>query len=212
MKGLVIDYSLSFTAASLMYFETEQVANLYLEHQDWNVAKQLVIDENILQKGTVSTRKREFAEIKKRLKDLNNNELKFITECTIDELKFFCLYLCSRSYRLLYEFIVEVVREKYLMFDYSIFDSDYARFIESKTASSIKLQKMTEKTHYKIKQVIFKILAQSGLIDSVKTKNIQKPYIPKELETIVANFSVKYLAVFLYSDTDIKNIKEGLNV
>jgi hypothetical protein len=195
-----------------MHFETEQIANLYLEHQDWGIVQQLVIDDNILQKGTVSTRKREFSEIKKRLKDLNNDELKFITECTTDELKLFCLYLCSRTYRILYEFIVEVVREKYLMFDYSILDSDYARFIESKTASSLKLQNITEITQYKIKNVIFRMLVQSGIIDSSKTKNIQKPYIPKELETIVANFSVKYLAVFLYSDTDIKNIKEGLNV
>jgi len=195
-----------------MYFETEQVANLYLEHQDWNVVGQLIVDKNIMQKGTISTRKREFAEIKKRLKHLNDDELKFITECTMDELKLFCLYLCSRTYRLLYEFIVEVVREKYLMFDYSILDSDYARFIESKTASSIKLQNITETTQYGIKNLIFRMLAQSGLIGSVKAKNIQKPYIPKKLETIVANYSVKYLAVFLYSDTDIKNIKEGLNV
>jgi hypothetical protein len=197
-----------------VHFETEQIANLYLKYQDWGIVQQLVIDDNILQKGTVSTRKREFSEIKKRLKDLNNNELKFITKCTTDELKLFCLYLCSRAYRLLYEFIVEVVREKYLMFDYSILDSDYARFIESKTASSLKLQNISEKTQYqyKIKNVIFRMLAQSGLIDSSKNKNIQKPYIPKELENIVANFSVKYLAVFLYSDTDIKNIKEGLNV
>lgn len=195
-----------------MHFETEQIANLYLKHQDWEIVQQLVIDDNILQKGTVSTRKREFAEIKKRLKPLNNDELKFITECTTDELKLFCLYLCSRTYRILYEFIVEVVREKYLMFDYSILDSDYARFIESKTASSLKLQNISEKTQYRIKNLIFRMLAQSGLIDSVKNKNIQKPYIPKELENIVANYSVKYLAVFLYSDTDIKNIKEGLNV
>jgi len=39
-KGLIIDYSLSFTAASLMYFETEQIANLYLEHEDWVVVQQ----------------------------------------------------------------------------------------------------------------------------------------------------------------------------
>jgi hypothetical protein len=206
LKGLIIDYSLSFTAASLMYFETEQIANLYLEHQDWMVVQQLVVDENILQKGTVSTRKREFSEIKKRLKDLTKDEFKFIITCTTDELKLFCLYLCSKTYKLIYEFIVEVIRDKYLMFDYLILDSDYVSFIESKTASSMKLQKITEKTQYKIKQVIFKILEQAGLIDSAKTKNIQKPYVSKELESIVAHSSVKYLAIFLYSDTDIKNI------
>jgi len=195
-----------------MTYETEQLADLYLEHLDWAEVQQLIVDENILQKGTISTRKREFAELKKRLKELSSDEMRFIVTCTTDELKLFCLYLCAKTYRLIYEFVVEVIREKYLMFDYLILESDYTRFIESKTASSLKLQKITEKTQYKIKQVIFRILEQSTLIDSAKTKNIQKPYISQELESIVAKSCVKYLAIFLYSDIDIKNIKESINV
>jgi len=195
-----------------MTFEIQQVAELYLEYQDWAKTQQLIVDENLLQKGTISTRKREFAELKKRLKELSSDEMRFIVTCTTDELKLFCLYLCARTYRLIYEFVVEVIREKYLMFDYLILESDYTRFIESKTASSLKLQKITEKTQYKIKQVIFRILEQSTLIDSAKTKNIQKPYISQELESIVAKSCIKYLTIFLYSDTDIKNIKESINV
>ena len=195
-----------------MTYETEQLTELYLEHQDWAKVQQLVIDDNVLQKGTVSTRKREFSEVKKRLKKLSDDELNFIVGCTTDELKLFCLYLCSRTYRLVYEFVAEVIRDKYLMFDYSILDSDYVRFIESKTASSVKLQGITEKTQYKIKQVIFRILEQSTLIDSAKTKNIQKPYISEELQSIVSKSSPNYLSVFLYSDTDIQAIQEDLNV
>jgi len=195
-----------------MTYETEQLTRLYVENEDWTKVQQLVIDDNVLQKGTVSTRKREFAEVKKRLKKLSDDELKFIVDCTTDELKLFCLYLCSRTYRLVYEFVAEVIRDKYLMFDYSILDSDYVRFIESKTASSPKLQGITEKTQYKIKQVIFRILEQSTLIDSAKTKNIQKPYISEELQSIVSKSSPNYLSVFLYSDTDIQAIQEDLNV
>ncbi len=195
-----------------MTYETEQISELYLEHQDWAIVQQLVIDDNILQKGTVSTRKREFSEVKKRLKKLSSDELKFIVTCTTDELKLFCLYVCSRTYRLVYEFIAEVIRDKYLMFDYSILDSDYVRFIESKTASSLKLQSITEKTQYKIKQVIFRMLEQSSLIDSAKTKNIQKPYVSDELQSIVSKSSPSYMSIFLYSNTDIQIIQEGVNV
>lgn len=114
------DYSLSFTAASLMSFETEQIAQLYSIHNDWKKVENLVVDDNVMQKGTISTRKREFSEIKKRLKDVSNNDLDFISNATTDELKLYCLYLCSKSYRLIFEFISEVIREKYLMFDYFI--------------------------------------------------------------------------------------------
>ena len=189
-----------------MFFETEQVARLYLEHNDWKVVAEMVVDDNILQKGTVSTRKREFAEIKKRLANLNKDELHFLTEATTDELKLYCLVLCAKTYRLIFEFISEVVRDKYLMFDYVIYDSDYAKFIESKTASSQKLQSITEKTEYKIKQVIFRILEQSSLIDSSKTRNIQKPYISDELQNIVSQYDVKFLACFLYANGEIETI------
>lgn len=195
-----------------MFFETEQVTKLYLEHKDWDVVSKLVVDENIMQKGTVSTRKREFSEIKKRLKGLNYDEMNFLVECTTDELKLYCLYLCSKTYRLLFEFISEVVRDKYLMFDYTIYDSDYVKFIESKTASSQKLQSITDKTHIKIKQVIFRILEQATLIDSTKTRNIQKPYISDELQLIIARYNSNYLACFLYGDGEIAMVKEGLNV
>ena len=206
------DYSLSFTAASLMFYETEQVARLYLEHDDWKVVAEMVVDDNVLQKGTVSTRKREFAEIKKRLVNLNKDELLFLTEATTDELKLYCLVLCVKTYRLIFEFISEVVRDKYLMFDYVIYDSDYAKFIESKTASSEKLQRITEKTEYKIKQVIFRILEQSSLIDSSKARNIQKPYVSDELQNIVSQYDVKFLACFLYANGEIETIGEKYHV
>lgn len=105
------DYSLSLTAASLMNFETEQVALLYLEHKDWDIVKDLIVDDNILQKGTISTRKREFAEIKKRLTNISDEDLEFMSNCTTDELKLYCLFLCSKTYRLIFEFISEVIRE-----------------------------------------------------------------------------------------------------
>lgn len=205
------DYSLSFTAASLMNFETEQVALLYLEHKDWDIVKDLIVDDNILQKGTISTRKREFAEIKKRLTNITDEDLEFMSNCTTDELKLYCLFLCSKTYRLIFEFISEVTREKYLMFDYSILDSDYVRFIDSKVMSSNKLQNITEKTEYKIKQVIFRILEQSTLIDSAKLRNIQKPYISEELENIVAKNNPIFLSSFLYTNAEIQNIQERLN-
>jgi hypothetical protein len=205
------DYSLSFTAASLMVHETEQIVQLFSEHQDWKIVQELVIDENILQKGTVSTRKREFAEIKKRLLNINSTHIDYIFTCTRDELKLYCLYLCSKTYKLIFEFIIEVLREKYLTFDYSILDSDYARFIEAKRANSAKLQKITEKTEYKIKQVIFKILEQANLIDSAKLRNIQKPYVSDELIRLIKEDSPKYLACYLYTDGEIKQTQEGLH-
>lgn len=205
------DYSLSFTAASLMHCETERVAELFNEHRDWQKVQQVIVDENILQKETIATCKREFTEIKKRLENITDRELHFMLRCTSDELKLFCFYLCCRTYRLIFEFVSETLREKYLTFDYSVLNSDYERFIESKRASSIKLQTITEKTISKIKQVIFKILEQAMLLDSVKEKNLLKPYVSEELEEIIATNASKYLYAFFYTDFDVQTIQKRVN-
>ena len=204
------DYSLSFTAASLMVHETEQILSLYQEHKDWDIVGKLVIDDNYLQKGTISTRKREFVELKKRLIGLDDNWINFSKNATRDEMKLFTLFLCAKTYRLIYEFLSEVVKMKLLSYDYQILNSDYERFIQAKMASSAKLQSCTESTINKIKQVIFKILEQATLIDNVRAKNIQRPFISQELINVVLKTDPKYLASLMLSDTDIINLAREL--
>jgi SH3-like domain-containing protein len=67
-KNLNNDYIFSYTAATLMLHETDEVMKRYLEYKDWDKVKDLVIEENIMQKQSVSSRKRVFAEIKRRMR------------------------------------------------------------------------------------------------------------------------------------------------
>ena len=196
-------YSLSFTAASLAANETQIISKIYLEEREWDIVKRKVVDDNILQKGTIATRKREFAEIKKRISNLNEEELKFFVSSIGDELKHIALLSVYKTYRFIFDFAVEVIRRKYLLFDYEILDSDYEKFFESKKLAYEKLNTISQKTCYKIKQVSFKIFEQAGILDSVKTKNIKKPYLSNNLIEIIVKDDPKYLKGFLYSDQDI---------
>ena len=196
-------YSLSFTAASLAANETQIISKIYLEEREWDIVKRKVVDDNILQKATIATRKREFAEIKKRVSNLNEEELKFFVSSIGDELKHIALLSVYKTYRFIFDFAVEVIRRKYLLFDYEILDSDYEKFFESKKLSYEKLNTISQKTCYKIKQVSFKIFEQSGILDSVKTKNIKKPYLSNNLIEVIVKDDPKYLKGFLYSDQDI---------
>ncbi len=196
-------YSLSFTAASLAANETQIISKIYLEEREWDIVKRKVVDDNILQKGTITTRKREFAEIKKRISNLNEEELKFFVSSIGDELKHIALLSVYKTYRFIFDFAVEVIRRKYLLFDYEILDSDYEKFFESKKLAYEKLNTISQKTCYKIKQVSFKIFEQAGILDSVKTKNIKKPYLSNNLIEIIVKDDPKYLKGFLYSDQDI---------
>lgn len=198
-------YVLSFTAASLMTYEAQQIVELYLEEMNWKKVETEVVNNNLLQKGTVATRKREFVEVKKRLQTLTLAQINFFHDATSSDTRFLVFLSCLKLYQFMFDFASEVVRNKLLLFDYQILNSDYESFYESKALSYDNLNTVSESTQSKLKQVLFKILEQAELIDSVKNKNIQKPYLSEALIKLIVEDDPKYLSGFLYSDNEIND-------
>ena len=200
-------YLLSYTAASLLNHETETVAKLYLELQDWDRVKVEVIEHNVLQKNALSTRKREYSEIKKRLSSLTEKEFALYSDDI--ESRYLAFLACVKTYRLIYEFVSEVLREKVLLFDDQILPSDYTSFFESKQAGADELNTISEVTEAKLRQVLFRILADVGLIDSVKGMRICVPMLPRDLIEAIIEDDPRLLSAFLVSDRDIQSYVEG---
>lgn len=196
-------YLLSFTAASLLVHENAAIAELYIQYNDWERIQREVLDNNILQKGTVSTRKREFNELSKRLQTLTADQIRYFENASSADMKYLSLLSCLKLYSFMFEFVTEVMKGKLLLFDYQLLNSDYESFYEGKALLHDNLNTISETTQKKIKQVLFKILEQADLIDSIKNKNIQKPYLSEELIKLIVQDNPIYLGGFLYSDAEI---------
>lgn len=196
-------YLLSYTAVSLQDYEAETIANLYKETLDWDSVAKCVIEDDALQKGTISTRKREFVEFKKRLQMLTAEQLALYEEATSSDVKNLAMLSCFKLYAFIFDFATETMRNKLLIFDFQIMNSDYESFYDSKRVTYDNLNTISDSTRYKLKQVMFKMFEQAGFIDSVKNKNIQKPYLSEELIKRIVQDDPKYLSAFLYSDNEI---------
>lgn len=196
-------YLLSYTAVSLQAYEAEIIANLYNETLDWDGVAKSVVEDDALQKGTISTRKREFVEFKKRLQTLTTEQLAYYEEATSSDVKNLTMLSCFKLYAFIFDFATEIMRNKLLLFDFQIMNSDYESFYESKCVAYDNLNTISDSTRYKLKQVMFKMFEQAGFIDSVKNKNIQKPYLSEELIKLIVQDDPKYLSAFLYSDNEI---------
>ncbi len=201
-------YILSYTSTSLSAYESEIMANLYQESHDWLVVRKSVVDEDVLQKDTLATRKRKFTELRKRLETLTPEQLSFYTQATSADVKYLAMLSCFKLYQFIYDFASQVIRNKLLLFDFQILNSDYESFYDSKRVAFDNLNTISEMTQKKLKQVMFKMFEQSGLIDSVKIRQIQKPYLSEELITLIVQDDPKYLSAFLYSDNEINDYIE----
>src|SRR5690606_14768263 len=104
-------YRLSFTAASLRLPEMSEMAKRFLEEGHKKITK-----EDIITGGNTRTTDREFRELKFRLVTLTPQQLEFLAFGDFLIQKQIALLSICKLYGFIRDFIVEVLREKALVF------------------------------------------------------------------------------------------------
>ena len=205
-----IKYTFSFTGASALIAETLVIAEEYNRLKDWKAVEKSLLDNNLLNKVKQATFKREFSEIKKRLSLLTQDQLQLMIHGSLDDAKAMILLSLIKAYTFLRDFIVEVIRNKYLLFDTVISDIDYIRFVNTKSLSHNELNAITEVTAKKVKQVVFKLLVQVGLITHSRNGSILKPILNTKVIDVIIDDDPALLSAFLFSNEEIKTLLQKL--
>jgi len=125
-------YKMSFTSGALLCNDSIKIAELFLISGSWKDVKTKAVNDNILQSRTINSSKRLSTEISSRLKLLNKNELQVLSNATSKEQALILWVAACRKYRFIYEFAVEVIREKFFKLQYELTYSDYDSFFNSK--------------------------------------------------------------------------------
>lgn len=189
MSKYINEYKFSLTGGSLLLDE------MILVNQ-WLIDNDATIDQFQLEelgKDRIKTSRREFAEIKLRLGQLSKAEQELLNVSTLVVQKLIAYIACVRSYRILREFIDEVLLDKLSIFDYNLTDYEFQKFFNNKADQNPKIEKLADSTKEKVKQVIFRILVQAGLIENIKNKTILKPILDYPLQSILSEDDLKYL-------------------
>lgn len=189
-------YSLSFTAASL------RIHDAFLVGEAMASESYKRVDEEI-GNGKPATGKRIRIELLKRLKTLTLDQLSFLMEAGLDEARKMAFIAVCKAYPFIYEFAVEVLREKVFQLDYQITEGDYFSFFNRKTEMHSELEDLSESSKYKVRQVLFKILEEAQIIDNTKSKNIQPQFLSQEFQTLIQVDDPELLRVFFMTDKEI---------
>ncbi len=187
-------YTMSYTACSLVCAETKKVAELYLEERDWKKVAKIAFDTNLLQYRTQNALKRTLSEIISRLKKLPEEALLILVNGTpYEQNQILWLAVCLR-YSFIYDFAIEVVKEKYNLMQSKITQLDYDAFFNSKLNWHDELDKLTDSTRYKLKQILFKMLKEAEIVDSDNC--ILTTFVSPRVIEIINNYDSKYLGIF----------------
>ncbi len=187
---------MSFTAGALLQPESVTIAKLYLEVGDWDLVKDKVISENLLQSRALSTLKRLSHEIIARLSTLNIEELTLLIESEYQDQAYLLWIAICRYYRFVADFATEVLRERFITFKPDLQHSDFDTFLNRRCDWHSELDNLSISTRKKLRQVLFKMLRDANFLDS--KNNIQATMLSTRLiETIKRNDSrdIKYFTI-----------------
>ena len=152
-----------------------KLATLYVRFQDWNSVRDHVIQNNTLQQRTTNSSKKLCQELLSRLKHLSLDELIYLVECPESEKSILLWISVCRRYGFIRDFAVEVVREHYLNLNYQIEYTDFEVFFSSKLSVHEELADISVSTRSKVRQVVFRMLREAGLLSEQNNINSVVP-------------------------------------
>ena len=199
-------YILSFTAASLRLNEMVKVAKTAFDN---NISDFHEIRDTGVVFNSVKTRtsQREFREIRKRLEHLTTSQIDILINGDLISQKQIAFLSVCKQYDFIRDFAINVIRDKVLVYDYKINDSDYNSFINNRLNVHPELEEFSDSTLKKARQVLFHILEQSGIINNAVEKSIQPQLIQSDVIRAIANDDPMWMKIFMMSDKDIKQLK-----
>lgn len=199
-------YSMSFTTGGLFLQESVKLAALYLEHDDWDFVRAKVLNDNVLQTRTLSASKRICREILSRLSTLEPSELDFLVAAYPRDQRYLLWAAVCRCYSFIADFAVEVLREHYITLNDALRHEDFDAFLNRKAEWQPELDKLQPATKKKLRQVLFRNLLESGLIDS--DYKIQPLDMKSEAFRVLARHSLRDLSFFPIADSDLKELAQ----
>lgn len=197
-------YSFSFITGALFTRETTVFAQLLAQGKTWPEAESLVETQNLLQMRKASSRVRLVREIRHRLGTLSAEEIRFLASASLREQALLLFLAVCRHYHFVRDFVVEVLTTKVAALDHQIALSDYSRFVDAKSTLHPELLSLSDSSAAKIRQVLFRMLHEAGLIESTSTLRITPPAPNRALVRLIHQTDAKQLTWLLLTEAEIK--------
>mgnify|MGYP001026526406 FL=1 len=188
-------YKTSFTSGGLFQNECVELAVSYLETNDWNTTISQLKADGLTSSPKEKSKHRILREIVNRLQTLSETELYFLVEETDrrDQALLIWLSIC-RAYRLIREFTLEIVQDRYLAYQLELPPSSFDLFFEHKAEWDDTLASTSASTRVRLRQVLFKIMREVGIIS--EDNRIQTTYLSASLRRLIEEEMPTDLAVF----------------
>ena len=187
-KTVTIDskYNGSITREQFLFFEMRTTARLLNEGYSEAEAVEKIVEENLFQYPTEREIRKMARVCVARLKAMQDDSLiAAIASQPSEEAKQICLYAMMKQNRLVWDFMITVIGDKYRSRDTSFGKIDVNTFFMRLQEQDDGVAGWAESTVSRIKQVLVKVLAENEYLDSIKADRLNPVLISRELENAI---------------------------
>ena len=179
-------YSAVMTREQFLFHETRTTARLLNEGLEKEEVIQKIFSENLFQYPTEKSVHRMVLTCLRRLEALSDQTLiAAIAVESGDVARQICLYAMMRQYRLVWDFMLTVIGEKYRKLDHSFSKMDLHVFFLRLQEQDDWVAAWSDQTIVKLRQVLTKILVENGYLDSIKAERLNPVLISPILERAI---------------------------
>ena len=178
------------TREQFLFYEMRTTAKLMEEGLDENEIIQRIVDDNLFQYPTEKSIQQMAKTCISRLKEMDDESLiTAIATQPTDTAKQICMYAMMKQYRLMWDFMITVIGEKYRMQNFSFSKMDVNVFFMQLQEQDDYVAGWSDSTVSKIRQVIIKVLVENEYLDNIKADHINPVWLNPVLENAIRNNS-----------------------
>ena len=176
----------SLTREQYLFKEMRIVAQMRVEGLADGEIVEKIYRENVFQYPTEKMLRNIARTCLRRLKALDDDALlKVIALGAIDEAKQVCLYAMMQQNRLVRDFMIKVIGEKYSNRDYHFKKTEVNSFLMNIQEQDLWVASWSDSTMNKIRQVMVKTLVDNDYLDSHKSEVLNTITIQPALENVL---------------------------
>lgn len=181
-------YIASLTREPFLFYEMRTTAKLLSSGMSNNDVVTQITSDNLFQYPTEKSVARMAKACLKRLAAMDDNDLvRAIAQQPTDVAKQICLYAMMKQSRLMWEFMLTVIGEKYRLKESSFGRIDLNTYFMRLQEQDDAVATWSEGTITKLKQVLAKVLVENEYLDDIRADHLNPVYLHPILENAIRN-------------------------
>ena len=178
--------SAQITREQFLFYEMRTTAKLMREGLEENEIIDRIVEDNLFQYPTERSIRQMAKACVARLEGMGDMGLvEAVASQSSETAKQICMYAMMKQYRLVWDFMITVIGEKYRMQNFSFSQMDVNVFFMQLQEQDDYVAGWSESTVKKIRQILIRVLAENEYLDDIKADHINPVWLNPVLENVI---------------------------